>query len=272
MISKPLYYYCAALLCAFISIGASEAAAPVDAAQALAQAEAYYAEAAYAKSVPLYQQAMKAHRYHVAAYGRLVQIGIHNRDEAALRQLFSAHRAYLFEAVENIRPRLQLFEMLGLRKTYNEALRAEVARDRDTAEMELARLLGDEAFHRQATFWLFRLAMQQKDFKRAQFIASLASLYPADAATSPELLAACALQRDGEREQAMAQLTALLTARGAYQGDDAARVDAQRAIYLAVIRLHEEHDQCFLHAWKTPEEARVHFPVLPDEVLRYMAR
>jgi len=271
MVSKPLYS-CVALLCVVISAASSAVDAPAEAAQAFEQAEAYYAEAAYAMSVPLYRQAMQEPRYHVAAYGRLVQMGIRNQDQAALQQLFSSHRAYLLEAPEDIRQHLQLFDMLGLRRTYNEALRAEIARDHDTAEKGFARLLGDEAFHRQATFWLFRLAMQQKDFKRARFIANLGRLYPAEAATSPELLAACALQRDGEREQAMAQLAALLTERGAYQGDAAARVDAQRAVYLAVIRLHEEHDQCFLHAWNTPEEARVYFPTLSDEVLRYMAR
>ena len=149
---------------------------------------------------------------------------------------------------------------------------AEIARERECAEAGFARLLGDEAFHRQATFWLFRLAMQQKDFVRAQFIAGLGRLYPADAETSPELLAACALRRDGKREQAMTQLKSLLTERGAYQGSDAERLDAQRAVYLAVIRLHAEHDQCFLRAWNAPEEARTYFPALSDDALQYMAR
>lgn len=61
---------------------------------------------------------------HFAAYGKVVQIGIHNQDEAALRQLFSEHRAFVFAAPQELRPCLQLFEMLVLRRTYNEELRA----------------------------------------------------------------------------------------------------------------------------------------------------
>ena len=49
-------------------------------------------------------------------------------------------------------------------------------------------------------------------------------------------------------------------------------VAVQRGVYLAMIRLHVELDQCFLHGMNSPSEARPLFPDLQDQVLAYLAR
>ena len=238
----------------------------------LARADAYYSEGNTTQGEALYREALGTTEYHVEAYGKLVQIALSQQDAVALKQLFSAHRAFAFEAPQQFRSRIQLYEMLRLRAAYNQALQAALSHQWTQAEGHFSRLLGDEAFHRQATGWLFRLAMQQKNFERAEFIAGLAQDYADNPAATPELLAACVLQRTDRRAPALALIKKALMQRGAYRGAKDARVDAQRAVYQAMIRLHEENDQCYLNAWKTAAEARPYFPALPDAVLQYIAR
>lgn len=250
----------------------AETLASETAAAALARAEAYYSEGDTAQAEALYREALNTTEYHVAAYGRLVQIAVSQQDAAALKRLFGAQRAFAFEAPQEFRSRIQLYEMVRLRDTYNAALQAAVTHQWAPAEEGFYRLLGDAAYHRQATGWLFRLAMQQKNFARAGFIAGLAQDNTDNPAATPELLAACVLQRTDQRAPALAEIKKALTQRGAYRGAGDARIDAQRAVYLAMIRLHEENDQCYLGAWKTAAEARPYFPALPDAVLQYLAR
>ncbi len=243
---------------------------PVD--SLLARAAAHYSDGDTTQGVALYREALGATEHHIEAYGKLVEIALNQQDTVALQQLFDAHRAFVFEAPQQIRARIQLYEMVRLRSAYNAALQAAQAHQWAQAEERFSQLLGDEAYHRQATGWLFRLAMQQKKFARAQFIAGLAQSYADNPATAPELLSACALQRTDQHAPALAQIKKVLTQRGAYRGGKDARMDAQRAVYLAMIRLHDEHDRCYLGAWKTVAEARPYFPALPDAVLQYLAR
>ena len=268
-----LLHRCLAVLavsCVTCTAGAETPAEEVDG--IFAHAELTFAAGEGDRGEALYRIAMSTPLQHTVAYGRLVQIALGKQDAAALKQLFSAQRAFAFEAPQEFRSRIQVYEMLRLRRTYNEAVQAAARHQGAEAERSFAQLLGDEPYHRQAVGWLFRLAMQQKDFARARFIADLARSYTDDPAATPELLAACALQRIDQRESALAQIKQDLTRRGAYRGDKDARVDAQRAVYVAMIRLHEENDQCYLHAWKTPAEANSYFPALPDAVLSYIAR
>ncbi len=237
-----------------------------------AQAESYYAEGNIAQAEALYRAALDTTEYHTEAYGRLVQIALGQRDAAALKRLFEAHRAFAFEAPQQFRVRIQLYEMPRMRNMFDEALRAALAHQWASAEKQFSRLLGDAAFHRQAVGWLFRLAMQQKNFERAEFVAGLAQDYADNPAATQQLLAACVMQRTDRQAPALALIKTALTQRGAYRGSETARVDAQRAVYQGMIRLHEENDQCYLNMWKTAAEARQYFPALPDAVLQYVAR
>lgn len=259
-----------AISCVTCTAGAETPAPEVDG--IFARAELSFAADEGDRGEALYRLAMGTPLQHTVAYGRLVQIALGKQDAAALEQHFSARRAFAFEVPQEFRVRIQVYEMRRLRMTYDAALQAAGARLWAEAERGFAQLLGDEPYHRQAVGWLFRLAIQQKDFTRAHFIAGLARSYTDDPAATPELLAACALQRSDQREPALAQIKRLLAQRGAYRGEKDARVDAQRAVYVAMIRLHEESDQCYLHAWKTAAEARPYFPALPDTVLSYLAR
>ena len=238
----------------------------------LSRAETYYADGNTTQAEVLYREALSTTEYHAEAYGKLVQIALRQQDAAALKRLFIQHRAFAFQDPLQFRSRIQLYEMVRLRDIYSIALQAAQTHQWAQAEWHFSRLLGDEAYHRQAVGWLFRLAMQQQHFERAQFIAGLAQDYADNPAATPELLAACVLQRTDQHAPALAQIKKALIQRGAYRGTKDARVDAQRTVYSAMIRLHEENDQCYLNAWKTAAEAHPYFPALPDAVLQYLAR
>lgn len=256
--------------CALALIQPAYAAEPEQAEPPLARAEAYFAEGNYNAAKPLLEALMAEAMQHHAAYGRRVQIALHERDAEALARLFAAHNTFPFEAPPQFQSRVQHYELYLLRRVYNQAIQAGLARDFAAAEQGFSQLLGDPAFHRQAAGWLFRLAMQQKDFERAQFIATLAEAAGEDPALSSPVLSACALQRAGQRDAALAAIKRALNAPGPAAAD--AGLARQRAVYLAMIRLHVELDQCFLHAFSKPDEARPYFPGLPDPVLSYLAR
>lgn len=209
---------------------------------------------------------------HLAAYGQLVGLAVARKDKAELDRLFKMHRAYPYMEPARFRDRVRHYELLPLRRTYNEAIQAALARQWRPAQDGLYRLLGDAAFHRQAVGWLFRMAMQQRNFEDAQFIAGFADAAGADPAAAQNVLEACAAQRRGDRKTAMQRLDQELRQRGAYGQQRTARLDAQRAVYLAMIRLHIELDQCFLGMLTTTAEAKPVFPDLADEVLGYLAR
>lgn len=230
----------------------------------LEQAEAGFAAGNYAEVKPHYQALFNQALLHSVAYGRLVEIALHERDTQTLTHLMAAHNAFPFDAPQQFQSRVQFFELNRLRKVYNQALQADLSRDWKTAEQGYAQLLGDPAFHRQAVNGLFRSAMRQKDFERARYIATLAERAGPDPVSSADLLEACALQRADQRDAARTAVKRVLDTRA-----DAAW---QQKVYLAMIRLHVELDQCFRHVWLAPREARPFFPDLPDAVLSYLAR
>ena len=209
---------------------------------------------------------------HHTAYGQLVGLAVASKDKAELDRLFKAHRAYLYMEPAKFQQRIQYYELLPLRRTYNEAIQAALARQWRPAQAGLYRLLGDAAFHRQAVAWLFRMAMQQRNFEDAQFIAGFADAAGADPAASQNVLEACAAQRRDDRKTALLLLDKELRQRRAYGQQRESRLDAQRAVYLAMIRLHVELDQCFLGMLVTTAQAKPVFPDLADEVLGYLAR
>jgi hypothetical protein len=209
---------------------------------------------------------------HFAAYGHLVRLAIEVQDREELSMLFDSHRAFPFEDPALFRSRIQHYEMGGLRRAYNQAIQDAIARRWPEAEHGFSLLLGDQAFHHQALGWLFQLAMQQRNPKKAQFISGLAHQRFENPATSGDLMSACALQRMDHQQPALGHLIRELARRGAYAGSVKVRVSAQRAVYVAMIRLHNELDQCFLHGMRNVEEARPLFPDLPDQVLSYLAR
>jgi hypothetical protein len=223
-------------------------------------------------ALPLLTEALGLAADHHKAYGRLVQLAIEARDEAALARLVAAHRAFPFELPERFQQRVQYFELGPLRRASNQAIQAALARNWLEAEQGFSLLLGDEAFHRHAVTWLFRIAMQRRDFDRARFVAGLAYAVGDDPAASADVLAACAAQRVDERQPSFGHLIRELGRRGGYSGSPEARVAAQRSVYLAMVRLHVELDQCFLNGMTRVEEARPLFPDLPDAVLAYLAR
>ncbi len=209
---------------------------------------------------------------HEQAYVRLVEIAIAERDLASLHALFAQRQAFVFDVPEEFQRRVNASGLGALRKRYNEAIQAAIARRWADAERGFASLLGDGTFHTQSATWLFRMAMQQRDFLKARFLADLGRDAPDDPGTSADVLAACALQRLDQRQPALGHLIRELGRRGAYDGTLEHRVAEQRAVYLAMIRLHNELDQCFLRGMRTPDEARPLFPDLPDQVLAYLAR
>lgn len=225
-----------------------------------------------AQARPLLVEALEVAADHHRAYGRLVQLAIDARDDAALGRLFASHRAFPYERPDQFRERVSHYQMGVLRRISNQAIQAAMNRRWTDAEQGWSQLLGDEAFHHHAVSWLFRIAMKQRDVERARFVAELARYAVADPATSADLLAACSAQRLGERQPAFGYLIRELSRRGGYADLPEVRVPAQRAVYLAMIRLHNELDQCFLSGMTRVSEARPLFLDLPDEVLAYLAR
>ncbi len=239
---------------------------------AAARAERLIESGQTAEAKQILASALESPGEHVPAYVRLVQLAMAEEDSAALQTLFARHRAFLFEAPDEFRLRVNAYELRPLRKRYNEAIQAAMNRSWTDAERGFATLLGDGAFHVQATTWLFRVAMQQRDFSKARFLAELARRPPEDPGASADVLAACALQRLDQRQPALGHLARELGGRHAYDGPAETRLAVQRAVYLAMIRLHVELDQCFLHGMNSPSEARPLFPDLQDQVLAYLAR
>lgn len=224
------------------------------------------------EAMVLLAEALEEPDQHLAAYGQLVGLAIARKDKAELDSLFKAHRAYPYMDPVKFQQRIQYYELLPLRRTYNEAVQAALAKQWRPAQEGLYRLLGDAAFHRQAVVWLFRMAMQQRNFEDAQFIAGLADKAGNDPAASQNVLEACAAQRRDDRKTALLWLDKELRQRGAYGRQREARLDAQRAVFLAMIRLHVELDQCFLGMLTTTTEAKPLFPDLEVGVLSYLAR
>lgn len=239
----------------------------------LEQAEDLLAEGdGIAPARPLLEAAMADPGSHHRALGHLVLLAIDERDMASIQPLFDAHRAFPFEVPSQFGRRASYYELERLRRTYDRALQAIDSRQWPEAELGMAQLLGDEAFHRQAVGWLFHIAMRKRDFPRARFVADLANEGDADAATSLDVVAACAEQRMGARQPSLGHLIRAIGARGGYGASVDDRTTVQRAVYLGMVRLHVALDQCFLKGLTRVEEARPIFPDLPDEVLRYLAR
>jgi DNA-binding NarL/FixJ family response regulator len=209
---------------------------------------------------------------HEHAYVRLVELAISERNYDELTALFARRRAFVFEAPEEFQRRVNASGLGGLRGRYNKAIQAAIARRWAEAERGFAFLLGDGTFHASSAAWMFRVAMQQRDFLKARFLADLVRDAPDDPGTSADVLAACALQRLDQRQSALGHLIRELGRRGAYDAPIERRVAEQRAVYLAMIRLHNDLDQCFLRGMRSPTEARPVFPDLPDQVLAYLAR
>jgi len=239
---------------------------------ALQQAEALFAENKYRQALPLYKEAMQMAQAQAYAHGRLAEIALRERDAPALRRLFAAYRAYPFEAPENFQTRVQYYEIGRLRAVYNQAIQAAQNRQWARAEQGFAQLLGDPAMHRQAISGLYRAAMLQNDFERAGFLSQFAEEAGDDAASSARLMRACAEQRVENRSAAFSAIKDELVARGASSDNTDQRVRAQREVYLGLIRLHVQFNQCFLGGWSTISEARPFFPDLADPVLSYLAR
>lgn len=220
-------------------------------------------------------EAMQDAGQHSAAYGKLVSLAIAARNEARLNELFKAYWAYPFEKPELFQGRIEFYELRDLRLIYDQGVQDFLARRWPQAEQGFSQLLGDAAYHRQAVSWLFRIAMKQKDFDRARFIAGLAKLHTDDAASSPNVLGACAAQRKSDRQKSQEGLALIsdeLKQRNGYGDSLQDRLTVQRMVFVAMIRLHNEIDQCFRFAMNTPAEARPLFPDLPDKVLAYLAR
>jgi len=226
-----------------------------------------------AKSVLL--EAMQDPGQHFAAFGALVSLAIAARDQVRLNGLFETHRAYPFETPENFQGRVEFYDLRYLRQIYNQAIQDFVASRWPEAGQGFSQLLGDAVYHRQSVAWLFRIAIKQKDFERAQFIAELAKSYADDATSSPNILGACAAQRKSDQQVSQPALSLIseeLKRRNAYAESLQTRLAAQQTVYVAMIRLHNEIDQCFRFALRKPAEARPLFPDLPDKVLAYLAR
>ncbi|MEO5574300.1 MAG: hypothetical protein ABIR48_07450 [Gammaproteobacteria bacterium] len=241
----------------------------------LERAQQLLEEAEETEAQAILREILKDPQQHSAAYGQLVWLALVARDQARLNELFDAYWAYPFEDPEQFQGRIEFYELQDLREIYNQAIQDFMARRWPPAEQGFSRLLGDAAFHRQAASWLFRIAMKQKDFERAQFIAGLARLPTDDAASSPNILGACAAQRKSDRQKSQEGLTLItneLKQRNGYGESPKDRLAAQRMVFVAMVRLHNEIDQCFRFAMNTPAEARPLFPDLPDKVLAYLAR
>ncbi|MFZ5863702.1 MAG: hypothetical protein ACOYXR_12775 [Nitrospirota bacterium] len=238
----------------------------------LERADALIADGLASEAEALLVQTLDHERTHFAAFGRLARLAIAQRDAAGLAALIARHRDFLFGDPDQFQHRTRLFELGALRRIYNQAIQAAIARHWDEAEHGFSQLLGDEAFHRDAVGWLFHVAMRTKDFERARFLADLAGMTLPDPGASIDVLAACAAQRMDDRQVALGRIIRAIAIPGGYGPGADERVAAQRAVYLAMIRLHVQLDQCFLHAMTDVAQARPLFPDLPDGVLRYLAR
>lgn len=209
---------------------------------------------------------------HFPAYGMLVRMAIESGDEGELIRLFEAHQTFPFEDPKRFSKRVQYYERPVLQHAFDGAVRAALRREWDAAELGFSQLVGDGVFHDEATQWLFMIAMHRHQHERAEFISALARYYFPDLSRSADLLAACALQRAGQRQSALGHEIRELGLRGAYSGLKKEGITAQRAVFLAMIRLHNELDQCFLNNMKSPAQAKFLFPDLPDRILSYLAR
>lgn len=133
----------------------------------LRQAEEHFAEGRLDLAKPQFQKIWSHGLQHRRAYGRLVEMAINDRDAAALEKLMAAHRIFLFAAPENFHVRVQYYRLNTLRKIYDKAAQAFVARRWETAKQGFSQLLAEDPFHPQAVDGLFRVAMKQKDYARA---------------------------------------------------------------------------------------------------------
>ena len=263
-----------ALLC-FLIIALLSAVSPVVAGPLLERAQTLLSEGKKGEAQPLLLEAMQDPEQHFAAYGILISLALAAHDQVRLNELFDAHQAYPFQAPENFQGRIEFYELRYLREIYNQAIQHFLARRWPQAEQGFSQLLGDAAYHRQSVAWLFRIAMKQKDFERAEFIAGLGKAFSDDPASSPNILEACAAQRKSDRQVSQPALSLIseeLKRRNAYAESVQTRLAAQQTVYVAMIRLHNEIDQCFRFAMGKPAEARPLFPDLSDEVLAYLAR
>jgi hypothetical protein len=238
----------------------------------LERADALLADGLTSEAEPLLVQALDDERTHFAAFGRLARLAIAQRDAAGLATRIAGHHDFLFGDPDQFQHRARFFELGPLRRIYNQAIQAAIAQRWDEAEQGFAQLLGDEAFHRDAVGWLFHIAMRTKDFERGRFIADLAAMALDDPGTAADVPAACAAQRVAERQVALGRVIRAIAGLGGYGPRADTRVAAQRAVYLAMIRLHVQLDQCFLHTMTEVAQARPIFPDLHDGVLRYLAR
>jgi len=220
----------------------------------------------------LLMEALEDPREHFEAYGILVDHAIGTQDEPALVRLFELHQTYPFARPDQFRRRVNYYELRMLRRIYQGAIEEGERRQWTASDWGFSQLLGDPALHEEAVEWLFRTAMQRRDFHRARFIARLARHDIVNPAVSFDLMTACSLQRLGERQPALGHLIRELGRVGAYAGTGLVRQKAQQAVYLAMVRLHNELDQCFLRGLRNVTEARILFPQLPDEILAYMGR
>lgn len=238
----------------------------------LERADALLADGLASEAEPFLIQALDDERTHFAAFGRLARLAIARADAAGLAGRITRHRDFLFSDPDQFQHRAQFYELGPLRRIYNQAIQAAIARRWDEADHGFAQLLGDEAFHRDAVGWLFHIAMRTNNFEPARFLADLAEITLPDPATAADVPAACAAQRMGDRQVALGRVIRAVAGLGGYGPRADERVAAQRAVYLAMIRLHVQLDQCFLHTMTAVEQARPLFPDLADGVLRYLAR
>ncbi len=209
---------------------------------------------------------------HFSAYGTLMQMAIEAGDSDEVAALVRMHEEYPFAAPAKFSTRVQYYDAPVLQRIHDQAVQSALKKDWPEAEHGFSQLLGDGLFHEEAVKWLFRLAMRRHQFERAEFVSGLAHHHFPDRSRSADLLTACVLQRKGHRQPALGHVIRLLGSGGAYHGDGRKRVRTQRAVFLAMIRLHNGLDQCFLHQLKSPAQARPVFPDLPDRVLKYLAR
>lgn len=249
------------------SHAADSAAEPVT---ALARAEQLLDEGRVADAASLLREAMDVPSDHYEAYGRLVRLAIDARDRETLSRLFADHSTFPFAVVSEFRRRVAFYDLWRLRRTYNLAIQAAMAKHWAQAEQGFAQLLGDGAFHDQAAAWLFRTAVERRDYDRARFLAELTRVPIDNPVGSADLLVACALQPQGERQPALGHLIRVVSGSHGYTGSGVRRGQAQRAIFLALLRLHNDLDQCFLGLVSGIPEARRIFPDLPDEILGYL--
>lgn len=253
------------------SEGISSSALPPDE-SALLRAERLLDDGRVAEALPLLAEAMATASDHHPAYGRLVNLAIAGRDSQALAELVTAHHAFVFDAPSEFRRRMGFFDLWRLRRTYHQAIQAAAAKRWPQAELGFAQLFGDGAFHDQAVEWLFRIALEQRDYERAEFIAEQARRPGGqeDPVRSADLYAACARQADRERQAALGYLIRELGRRQAYATTPEIRRVAQQQVYGAVLRLHTDLDQCFLGAVTDIDQGRVLFPDLPEAITRFL--